>query len=377
MMSFTQTPVSQRIPVVDFLRGLVLFGVVVSNYMNFRQAGTIPTGIDKYLAATENILFGPVWISLSFLFGFGFWSLIERLKSEQRKIIPVFLKRMFWLFLIGIFNAVFYYGDILRDFAVMGIFLLFFLKAEKKNLLIFTMILTLLIPAVAAFTLYSGFYHRHDWLDLQPLFESRNWKDIVRYNLLRLKFHQVLNPYYLVSVHFEMLVFFLWGILSYRFNIFHFSNLTLKFAKRTLAISISGILLIGIVQEFPETKIIHQYYQLYVLREMLCAMFILSAGALVYLSGLFSGLLKKTELYGKMTLTNYIFQNIISAIIFSGAGFAIGLKQPLWVYSLIAVLVYVFQLFISAAWLNKFRIGPFEWIWRSLSSGKFLSIHKK
>jgi len=369
MKSVSQIPASQRIPIVDFLRGLVLFGVVASNYMNFQQAGITQTGINKYLAVVENIFFGPVWISLSFLFGFGFWSLIEKLKSEQQKIIPVFLKRMSWLFLIGIFNAVFYYGDILRDFAVMGIFLLLFLKFEKKRLLIFTLGLTIFIPVIAAFMLQSGFYHRHDWLDLQPLFESQNWKDTLQYNFTRLTLHQIENPYYLVSVHFEMFVFFLWGILSFRFKVFHEEIRTRKYSKYLFLISFMGISIIWGIDYFFGLKRINPYFQLNVLLEIFYAIFSLSAGCMIFLSGFYSKLTESIKIYGRMTLSNYIFQNMVSFFLFSGAGFAMGLKQPLWIYFFIAVTVYILQVFISSIWMKKFRLGPFEWIWRSLSSG--------
>lgn len=371
-MSVTQISASQRIPVVDFLRGLVLLGVAASNYMNFQQAGIAQTGINKYLDAAENIFFGPVWISLSFLFGFGFWSLIEKLKSQRQKIIPAFLKRMFWLFLIGVFNSFFYYGDILRDFAVMGIFLLLFLNMEKKTLLTIASVLTVFIPLVAAFTLQSGFYHRHDWFELHHLFESQNWKDAIQYNFMRLKLHQIENPYYLVSVHFEMLVFFLWGILSFRFNLFQEQTRTKIYAKYLFLISFAGVSIAWGTDNFFELKMINLYFQINVLLEMLYAMLIISIGCFIFLFGFLPKLTEAIKIYGRMTLSNYIFQNMISFLLFSGAGFAIGLKQPLWVYFFIAVLVYLSQIFISLIWFRKFSLGPFEWIWRSLSSGRIL-----
>src|SRR5690606_27754192 len=106
---------NDRIPVVDFLRAFTLLGVAASNYMHFQNQGFHQTGINLWISAIEKIFFGPVWIILSFLFGFGFWSLIEKMKSQNQKLIPMFFKRMFWLFLIGMLNAVFYYGDILRE----------------------------------------------------------------------------------------------------------------------------------------------------------------------------------------------------------------------------------------------------------------------
>lgn len=375
MNSDIQTSAPQRIPLVDFLRGLVLSGVAASNYMNFQQAGIHQTGINKYLATAENIFFGPVWVSLSFLFGFGFWSLIGNLKSKRKKVIPAFLQRMFWLFLTGIFNTLFYYGDILRDFAVMGIFLLFFLNTGRKTLLILTSVLTVFIPLIAAFTLQPEIHQYYNWRNLEYLFNSPDWKHVFQYNLTRLKLHQIENPYYLVSVHFEMLVFFLWGILSFRYKIFHNEIRTAVFARYVLLSSFAGIsVILGI--NFFGLNPINSYFQLNVLLEMLYAVFTLSAGSLIFLSGYLKKPTGSIVIYGKMTLSNYIFQNMASFLIFSGAGLAIGLKQPLWVYFLIAVFVYICQIIISLVWFRHFRFGPFEWIWRSLSSGKILALRK-
>src|SRR5690606_18599541 len=273
---------NDRIPVVDFLRAFTLLGVAASNYMHFQNQGFHQTGINLWLSAIEKIFFGPVWIILSFLFGFGFWSLIEKMKSQNQKLIPMFLKRMFWLFLIGIFNAVFYYGDILRDFAIMGILLLFFLKINKKTLFYFTLILTVLIPFVASLTLNFNQSHSHNWLKITPFLESENLRDNIFYNFLRLEAHQITNPYYLISVHFEMFVLFLWGILSFRYQIFHRKELLKKFTNFLFLISLTGIAGIILVAKFFDIRQINQIYHFMVLREIFYAAFTLFSGLLFY-----------------------------------------------------------------------------------------------
>ena len=36
---------------------------------------------------------------------------------------------------------------------------------------------------------------------------------------------------------------------------------------------------------------------------------------------------------------------------------------------LISVLVFTMQVLVSHWWLNRYRFGPVEWLWRSLSYG--------
>ena len=371
---------NDRIPVVDFLRAFTLFGVAASNYMYFQNQDFHQTGINIWISAIEKIFFGPVWIILSFLFGFGFWSLIEKMKSQNKKVVPIFMRRMFWLFLIGILNAVFYFGDILRDFAIMGLLLLFFLKINKKTLFYFTLILTVLIPFVASLTLTLNLnfnhHHPHNWLEILPFLDSENLRDNIYYNFLRLKAHQITNPYYLISIHFEMFVLFLWGILSFRYQIFDRAESLKKFTNILFIISLTGIAGIILTAKFFDIRQINQIYHLMVLREIFYAAFTLFSGLLFYQIFTLFKIQKPIVSYGKMTLTNYIFQNLVSFILIFGFGFGLGTKQELWIYFSIAVAVYFLQVLFSSVWLKHFRLGPFEWIWRSLSSNSKIPIKK-
>ena len=72
---------------------------------------------------------------------------------------------------------------------------------------------------------------------------------------------------------------------------------------------------------------------------------------------------------GQMALSNYLMQSVVFGLIFYGYGF--GLLGQLGSASVagMGVIVYVLQLAFSRAWLRKFRFGPFEWLWRSLTYG--------
>ncbi|MDP2325386.1 MAG: DUF418 domain-containing protein [Gammaproteobacteria bacterium] len=68
---------------------------------------------------------------------------------------------------------------------------------------------------------------------------------------------------------------------------------------------------------------------------------------------------------GRMALTNYLAQSILCALIFYGFGF--GLYGRITGYQLygVVLLVWALELAWSTWWLQRFRIGPFEWVWRS------------
>lgn len=70
---------------------------------------------------------------------------------------------------------------------------------------------------------------------------------------------------------------------------------------------------------------------------------------------------------GRMALTNYLAQSILCALIFYG--FGLGLYGRVTGYQLYFVVAAVWAVEIawSVWWLARFRIGPAEWLWRSIT----------
>lgn len=79
---------------------------------------------------------------------------------------------------------------------------------------------------------------------------------------------------------------------------------------------------------------------------------------------------------GQMALTSYIGQSLISAALFFGFGFALFGKLDWFELTLLAAVVLVFQGIVSFYWLTRYRFGPFEWLWRSLTYWKWQALLK-
>lgn len=79
---------------------------------------------------------------------------------------------------------------------------------------------------------------------------------------------------------------------------------------------------------------------------------------------------------GRLALTNYVLQTIISIWLFYGIGW--GLIGMLERYQLIyvCVSVWIVQIIFSSIWVKHFQFGPLEWVWRSLIYGKLQPLHK-
>lgn len=70
---------------------------------------------------------------------------------------------------------------------------------------------------------------------------------------------------------------------------------------------------------------------------------------------------------GRMALTNYLAQSILCGLVFYGFGLGLyGRLTGLQLYAVVA-LVWALEIAWSSWWLARARIGPFEWVWRSLS----------
>jgi len=80
---------------------------------------------------------------------------------------------------------------------------------------------------------------------------------------------------------------------------------------------------------------------------------------------------------GRAALTNYLGTSILMTTLFYGYG--IGLfgrlsRAELW---LVVLPAWALMLWWSKAWLNHFRYGPFEWLWRSLARGELQPMRLK
>jgi uncharacterized protein len=73
---------------------------------------------------------------------------------------------------------------------------------------------------------------------------------------------------------------------------------------------------------------------------------------------------------GRMALTNYLTQSVLYLVLFTGVGFGLyGDVGPARCVAL-ALIIFASQTAFSAWWLARFRFGPAEWVWRTLTYGQ-------
>lgn len=73
---------------------------------------------------------------------------------------------------------------------------------------------------------------------------------------------------------------------------------------------------------------------------------------------------------GRTAFTIYILESVIGLAIFSSLGLGLFGQLSQGGLMLITLGVFVFSLLSAPLWLARFRFGPLEWVWRSLTYGK-------
>ena len=79
---------------------------------------------------------------------------------------------------------------------------------------------------------------------------------------------------------------------------------------------------------------------------------------------------------GRMGLTNYLIQAILFVLVFNYGLNLDGKVGPFW-RLMLAFPAFAIIIFISRWWFKRFRIGPFEWLWRSLTYWKIQPMRLK
>ena len=70
-----------------------------------------------------------------------------------------------------------------------------------------------------------------------------------------------------------------------------------------------------------------------------------------------------------MALTNYVAQSVFFFVVIDGFGLRLIGRTGMTLDAAIAVLVFALQMLFSRWWLQHFRFGPLEWLWRSATYG--------
>ena len=90
---------------------------------------------------------------------------------------------------------------------------------------------------------------------------------------------------------------------------------------------------------------------------------LVSSFVLLYQSKKFSSMVSNLRFYGKMSLTNYIVQSIIGAIVYFPVGLYLAPYCGYTISLIIGICTFLMQVRFCKWWLNRHKQGPLEHIW--------------
>ncbi len=374
---------NQRIAIIDILRGWALIGVVLVNYFLFFYFGkdiTIPkedypSHIGRLL--TDIVFTNKSRIMLNVLFGFGFATLSENITLKESNSKILFLRRMLLLLGIGLLNTCFYYGDFLKDYAIVGIMLLPFYKASARTSLFISILLFLIYPFSCDYL--PRLFATNIKATSISLYESANIFNVFLYGFKK-GTKELFEVGRLLGINLFVLACFLFGQFLYKIDFFTkvLSNkisakkLFWKCLITTILIAISSQ---AITHIFKIDILKHYNIEFWLEFGLMCVL--LTSICWLNKKDKLKNFFNSLQSVGKMTLTNYIMQNIIGILMFSGFGLGLLHRLPFYGYILIAISIYILQVYFSKWWLTKYNYGPVEWIWRQLTYMKRLPIKRQ
>ena len=374
---------SERIHAIDVVRGAALAGVLLANLLfAFRvpaSRGYLPP--DPAAPFAERLAEGLVQVAIqgkaitlfSFLFGVGLAIQHERFArlGNPRYWLA---RRLVVLLLVGVAHLTLVWnGDILTEYALAGLLVLPFLEAPPRTLLRWGIALYafyLVAPVLPFMPPWpEDSLLRIEHADALRIYGTGSWGEIRRYSLH--EWH-VFSPVYL-SLFTVTPALFLFGVATWRSGVLRepaAHREWLRWVARAGLVFGLGLSLVSFASGTGDTAT--------------WAGFLASTfGPAVLAAGYGATLVLAVEDHraprtlralaaaGRMAFTNYLMQSLVfTTIFYAGHGFGLIGKVGAMAALLGGIAFFSFQVAFSRWWLARFRFGPLEWAWRSLTYGR-------
>ena len=353
---------ASRITSLDLIRGVAVLGILLMNVAYFKL-GSVPYfnlsagGSETWLDWTVGVL-GEIFVDQKFmglfslLFGAGVILFIDRASARERHPIWLNLWRNVLLLGIGILHFLFWDGDVLMLYAVGSVFLLSLRRLSPRALIWVGVVIYLLPVAGHLLAQYAVDAHNSDLAGIwtEPGAEIR---DPVGMTIWFAYFCNGLGMI-LVGAGLYRLGFIQGNCSTGTYRLVATFGL-----GAGLPLAALGVILVAWYDFGREVAFIG-----YIPNQLGAVPASLGYMSLIVLWDKKGANWLKARLSaaGRMALTNYLTQSIMGVLILSVALADVGIGRSALLIFVAGV--WILQLWWSQAWLNHFRFGPAEWLWR-------------
>ena len=393
----------RRIQTLDVLRGVAVLGILAVNAAAFAlpmSAAMSPEqspfpliGASAVAHWTVEVFFHQKFVTLfSMLFGVSIFLVGgERGDKPRGRLLR---RRLFWLALFGLIHgAAFWYGDILLLYAWSGLFVMLMRSMSPRSLILFGAAATLGLATLQAGTMWlttNGPTALADALsdESMALAEGAVSASIAAYRsgwpaglIENLKAWGFLQGMSLFGYVFSTVPLMMLGLGLFKVGFFH-GRLPTRIYLALMVVGGALLALLGVlewreimagpgVEATSGWSEVVASYPIFITLAYASGLILLTSRGVGWVRRIFAPV-------GQMAFTNYLTQTLIMTSLFYmpwGPRLMGQVDYPgQWA---IVIGVWALQLIWSPLWLSRFRMGPLEWLWRSLSYGRRLPLRRE
>ncbi len=377
------TKKSPRIEVVDALRGFAVMAIVLVHNLEHFIFPVYPSDSPGWLNVLDQGIFngvfslfaGKAYAIFALLFGFTFYIQTNNQKKLGKDFGYRFLWRLVLLAGFATLNAAFFpAGDVLLLFVVVGIVL--FLTRNWSDKAIFVAAVLFLLQPVEWYHYVASLVdpaHR-----LPDLHVSEMYAEVAAYTKAghfgeflwgNITLGQKASLLWAVNAgrFFQTAGLFLLGFYIGRKQLFVSSESNMRRWVKVLIVSAIAFAPLYTLEELimENDTIVQQTagtaFDMW--QKLAFTLVLVASFVILYQNKTFSKRVGNLRFYGKMSLTNYISQSIIGAVIYFPFGLYLALYCGYTVSLLVGIFIFFLQVRFCKWWLARHKQGPLERIW--------------
>lgn len=383
----------RRILSLDMMRGIAILGIFLVNMLSFHSPflyieplkwwkNPLDQGIYIFIDIFIQASFYPLF---SMLFGYGLVMLSEKTQQKGLSLYPIALRRLFFLLIVGLAHAIFvWHGDILFNYALLGFIFLLFIKLSGKKMLvlgsIFYLMPNLLLLGLLGMAVL--FMPGEESTVSVPLLAAQSVEIYQQGTFLEITKQRIAdwtytnNVWGLVFMLFTLFPLFLIGGGAAKYKWFEKTSQYRKGFMITFFVTFLLGLSFKIIPYLGEANLATNYMQDMIGGPLLAISYALMIAYLAEIKWL-QKLVTTISNVGRMSFSHYLFQSILSTLIFYQYGLGLYGQVSVAFGTLLVLIIYGSQLLFSMLWLKYFYYGPLEWIWRNFTYGNKQKMRKQ
>ncbi|WP_050033822.1 DUF418 domain-containing protein [Halorubrum halophilum] len=385
------TPPSERIVSLDALRGLALLGILLINVWSFsmpEQTLLNPnvygdfTGANYWAWAVSHVFGQNKFITLfSALFGAGILLFVDSKKEKGQDAVRLHYRRTAILIAIGLMHAyLLWYGDILVAYGLTALVVVAFRNLEARQLAGLSAVFLLFLPVTELLAAVSlgGDAIASQWAPSEAAIRQQvaayrgGWVEQLDHRVSSSIGRQTTG--YIGGSFWQVGGTMLLGMALYRWGVLT-GERSAALYRRLVALGVVGLAITVAGVVYIEANDWSAGAALYWRQFIYVGSFPLAGGYLglvmLYARRRPDGpVTRGLAAVGRTAFTNYLLQTAIATTVFYGHGLGLFGSVSRVEQLGFVVAVWAVQIVLSVLWLRRFRFGPVEWVWRTLTYGE-------